>query len=226
MVKLWFDRVVAPLLFAVVASVASLLLVSRCGCATAVSAGPAKEEVRLSEYDHIFKEAGAAWGVDWVLLAAIARSESDFRHDAVSRSGAMGLMQIMPYVAARMGVTREELLDAQRNVALAAELLHNLHKMLRFNEGFSQQERLHFLLAAYNAGYGRVMDARRLTRHYGKNSGVWGEVAEYLKLLSKPEYAEHEVVKNGAFHGSRETIGYVRKTMRYYKRYQSRLKKV
>lgn len=56
------------------------------------------------KYAHIFRDCGAAHGVDPALLAAIADVESDFRPKAVSAKGAQGLMQFMPRTAANMGV--------------------------------------------------------------------------------------------------------------------------
>jgi membrane-bound lytic murein transglycosylase F len=106
MVKSWIWKALVPLLFAVVASAITISLLS----VRASAELSAEEKVLddnynfISAYDDIFKEVGAAWGIDWVLLAAIARSESEFRSDAISSSGAVGLMQVMPRVAANMGV--------------------------------------------------------------------------------------------------------------------------
>ena len=77
----------------------------------------------ISSYDAVFQTVGKKYGIDWLLLAAIARAESQFRFDAVSRAGAVGLMQIMPLVAHNMGYTREALFDIrmQRAALLAKE---------------------------------------------------------------------------------------------------------
>ena len=41
---------------------------------------------QISHYDMMFREVGGAYGIDWRLLSAIARVESQFRFDAVSKS--------------------------------------------------------------------------------------------------------------------------------------------
>ena len=91
---------------------------------------------------------------------------------------------------------------------------------VNFSQKFNKIERLNFILACYNAGYSRIADARRLTRHFEENAGRWSVVSTYLPLLAEPEYAEHEAVHGGPFHGSAETIAYVKAVMRVYKRYQ------
>ena len=182
-----------------------------------------EEQYLISSYDKMLQRVGAEYGVDWLLLSAIARAESEFRFDAVSRAGAVGLMQIMPSTAERMGYTREQLFDAEISAEIAAQLLHENNKMLHLPSNFDKVERLRFILACYNAGYSRIADARRLARYHDADANVWGVVATYLMLLSEPEYATHEVVQSGAFHGSDETIAYVAKVIHIYKVYRGRV---
>ncbi|QPF74408.1 lytic transglycosylase domain-containing protein [Roseateles sp. DAIF2] len=90
------------------------------------------------------REAAAAHGVDTELLKAIIAVESGYQRDAVSRAGAVGLMQILPEAA---GSSPERLLDARHNVQTGARLLARLIK--RFG-------RIDVALAAWNAGEGTV----------------------------------------------------------------------
>ena len=217
-----------PLLFVVTAGVLSVmatLLVSQPNREVWITEvqSEAQEPYLISQYDKLFQEIGGEYGVDWLLLSAIARAESEFRFDAVSKAGAVGLMQIMPSVARSMGYEREQLFDVQTNVAIAAQLLQENNAMLRLAEGFDETERLKFILACYNAGYSRVADARRLARFHEDNANQWGTVAGYLELLSEPEFAEHEVVQSGEFYGSEETIAYVGRVMRIYRNYRNRI---
>jgi membrane-bound lytic murein transglycosylase F len=95
--------------------------------------------------------------------------------------------------------------------------------MLRLGDDFDKGERLKFILACYNAGYSRIADARRLAEFHDENSEDWSIVATYLSLLAEPEFAEHEVVQSGAFHGSNETITYVNKVIHIYNMYCNRI---
>ncbi len=182
-----------------------------------------EKQYLISPYDELFQSVGEKYSIDWLLLSAIARAESEFRSDAVSKAGAVGLMQIMPSTAKSMGYEREQLFDAEISVEIAAILLHENNTMLHLPSSFDKEERLKFILACYNAGYSRIADARRLACYHEDNADEWRVVATYLALLSQPEYAEHEVVQSGAFCGSEETIIYVEKVLHIYKVYRGRV---
>jgi cell wall-associated NlpC family hydrolase len=91
-------------------------------------------------YEPLFAEAGARHGVDPALLSAVARAESGYNPNAVSRAGALGLMQIMPATAAGLGV--DPLDPAQAIDGAARYLAQQL-------DAFGSTE---LALAAYNAG--------------------------------------------------------------------------
>ncbi|MGQ0812292.1 MAG: lytic transglycosylase domain-containing protein [Nitrospiraceae bacterium] len=84
--------------------------------------------------------------LDPALLRAVIKAESDFRQDAVSRKGAVGLMQIMPKTAASLQVA--DPYDSLQNIRAGAHQLRRLLNRYRGN--------LSLALAAYNAGAQRV----------------------------------------------------------------------
>jgi len=91
---------------------------------------------------------------DWTFIHAISRQESQFDRQAVSRAGALGLMQLMPGTARdtarHLGMHQENLIlfDPQVNIALGASYFR---RMLNNYEGS------HVLaIAAYNAGPSNV----------------------------------------------------------------------
>lgn len=90
------------------------------------------------------------YGMDWKLVAALIRVESNFNPNAVSPKGAEGLMQLMPQTQKEMGV---------KNPFLPAENIRGgvgyLKKLLDVFQGD-----LELTLAAYNAGVGRVQAYR------------------------------------------------------------------
>lgn len=174
----------------------------------------------ISPYDKMLRVVGKKYGVDWLLLSAIANAESEFNPEAVSKAGAVGLMQIMPMVAKSMGYEREQLFDAEVSAEIAAILLCENNKMLRLPKSFDKAERLNFILACYNAGYSRIADARRLARHHSEDANQWSVVQKYLALLAEPQYYEQDIVRSGEFGGSEETISYVGKVVRLYGLYK------
>jgi soluble lytic murein transglycosylase-like protein len=99
-----------------------------------------------SEFDSIFAEAGERYGLDATLIKAVAYAESTFRPTVVSRSGAMGLMQLMPATAEALGVN--DPFDPWQNVDGGARYLSQLLDRFDGNALLA--------LAAYNCGSGRI----------------------------------------------------------------------
>jgi hypothetical protein len=97
-----------------------------------------------SPYAALFEQAGARYGIDPSVLAAVARAESGYNPNAVSPAGAQGLMQLMPGTARGLGV---DPLDPAQAVDGAARLL---------SDHLQQFGSLDLALAAYNAGPGAV----------------------------------------------------------------------
>lgn len=173
----------------------------------------------ISAYDNLIRNISEREGNDWRLMSAIAYHESRFTPDVVSRSGARGLMQIMPVVARQFKVPADEIADPETNVWLANKLLSKIMATLRFPEGTSEKDRMSIILACYNSGIGHVNDARRLARLHGENPNSWEVVSRYLQLKAEPEYYESEVVKCGRFTGSRQTLAYVKDVIGRYDTY-------
>ncbi len=174
---------------------------------------------KISVYDNMIRTISETEGHDWRLMSAIAYHESRFMPDLTSRSGARGLMQIMPSVARQFDVPTEQIADPETNIRLANKLLSTLAKMLRFPEGTPETDRMSIILASYNGGIGHVNDARRLARLHNENPNSWEVVSRYLELKSQPEYYENDVVKCGRFTGSRQTRAYVRDVIGRYDKY-------
>ena len=97
---------------------------------------------RAAQYDAIIERAAAAATLEPNLLRAIIVVESGFDSRALSRRGAVGLMQLLPTTASRFGVYN--LYDPRENVHAGARYLKFL--MDRFGHD------VRLALAAYNAG--------------------------------------------------------------------------
>jgi soluble lytic murein transglycosylase-like protein len=103
--------------------------------------GARNQPLRALPFGEAIRRAAARHGVDALLIAAVVEAESGFDPRAVSHRGAVGLMQIMPAVAAARNVGAERLTEPQLN----------LGQLLELYDGD-----LALALAAYNAGPGNV----------------------------------------------------------------------
>lgn len=173
----------------------------------------------ISTYDNLIRNISEEEGHDWRLMSAIAYHESRFRPDIVSRSGACGLMQIMPSVARQFDVPASQVINPEVNVRLANRLMTKIHSSLRLPKGTSERDCMSIVLASYNSGIGHVNDARRLARLHGEDPNSWEVVARYLTLKSDPAFYNSEVVRCGRFTGSRQTLAYVKDVIGRYDKY-------
>lgn len=106
----------------------------------------ASKTSKTTSLDAIFDKAAKTYGVDVKLLKAIAKQESNFQTDVVSKAGAQGIMQLMPATAKAMGV--KNAMNPEENIMGGAKLISQLLK--KYNGDIK------LALAGYNAGTGNV----------------------------------------------------------------------
>lgn len=161
-------------------------------------------------------------------LEAIYGQESSFGKNRRSRgiSGAAGDFQLEKNTAKRMGLTvtpkNDERFDVDNASAAAAKYLKTqdaifskktvLDKDLATSAVKNSSERKRFVIAAYNAGEGRIAKAQELANESGKNPAKWNDVKEYLESAG----ASPEKV--------REIIDYVDKIFEYESEFSKKSK--
>lgn len=94
------------------------------------------------QYDYHIAQAALAFEVPFSLIKAMIKVESDYNPVAVSRAGAMGLMQIMPENIKAFGISNP--FDPEENIMIGTQYFKSLFDRFKGN--------LSLALAAYNAG--------------------------------------------------------------------------
>lgn len=136
----------------------------------------------LPNYQPLFEKYADT--IDWQLLAAMAWQESHWDPHATSPTGVRGLMMLTRPTASSMGVS--DRLDPDESIRGGAQYLKYL--LSRLPVSIPEDEQIWFALAAYNMGFGHMLDARRLTEQQGADPDSWLDVKSRLPLLSQKKY--------------------------------------
>ncbi len=123
-------------------------------------------DIDVNRYDQIIKTAANKFNIDSALIKAIIKAESNFNHQAISRVGAQGLMQLMPATATALRV--DDAFHPKNNIEGGARYLRYLLNNYRGN--------LTLTLAAYNAGEKNVAK-------YNNNVPPFRETQNYIKRV-------------------------------------------
>lgn len=136
-------------------------------------------------YDGIINKLAKRYQIPSALILAMIRQESSFRPDAISISGALGLMQLMPptagYIAEKIGRPRpskQNLYEANTNIQLGSAYLDYLF--------VKHAEHPLVAIASYNAGPNRVkrwLPNNALPADVWVETIPWQETRDYVKLV-------------------------------------------
>ena len=130
-----------------------------------------------ARYSSQILAAARETSVDPALIHAVISVESGYNPSARSHAGAVGLMQLMPQTAKRYGVT--DRLDPAQNIRGGARYLRDLKVMFG--------NRLHLVIAAYNAGEEAVMK-------YGRRIPPYRETIAYVpKVMGHYQKLQYRV---------------------------------
>lgn len=174
------------------------------------------DENRREQFDKlaaVFEKYGQQFDIDWLLIAAQAYQESQFKQTARSNAGAVGVMQIKPTTAAGNPINIKGVeKDADTNVHAGVKYLRYLADQYFSDLKDDPANQTFFALAAYNAGPSRFKKLRAEAEKQGYDPNLWFGNVEWI--VGK--------------HISREPVRYVGNIYKYYvvfaqeqKRYQN-----
>jgi membrane-bound lytic murein transglycosylase F len=163
----------------------------------------------LPKYEKYFKEAGEAYGIPWMLLAAQSYQESHWKPEAKSHTGVRGMMMLTRDTAKLLKVKNR--LNVKESIHGGAKYFDMIKKLLP--KEVSDKNRLALSLAAYNIGLGHIYDAQGLAQKLNKDPYSWSDLKTVLPLLSQKKYYKN--LKYGYARGN-EPVRYVDAIQNYY----------
>ncbi len=152
----------------------------------------------------LIKRYADLYDLEWLMLTAQAYQESKLDQSKRSRSGAIGIMQVLPTTAADPNVNIPNIFEAEQNVHAGTKYLRFLRSRYFSSDEIAPVDRILFSFAAYNAGPRNIGRARQRAIAMGFDPNKW--------------FGNVEVVAARTI--SREPVVYVRNIYKYYIAYK------
>jgi membrane-bound lytic murein transglycosylase MltF len=159
--------------------------------------GAAAEQRALKKatdrYDPAFQKYSKRYfgiNFDWHVFKAQGMAESDLRPTARSRVGARGIMQLMPSTFSLIKTARPEFQSIDHpDHNIAAGIMHDRYLWTLYPTQ-TEEERLRFMFAAYNAGEGTIKRARSVALKEKLDAEVWSSVEQIAPKVKPWRYLE------------------------------------
>ncbi len=166
------------------------------------SATTMAEQKKFEAMLDLFRQRADQYGMDALLMMAQGYQESRLDQAAVSRAGAIGVMQVMPATGRQMNVG--DIRQLGPNIHAGTKYMHHLMEVYFPLEPADLVNRTLLTFASYNAGPSRIRRLRQATADRGRDPNVW---------FDNVEVSVAEVI------GS-ETVTYVSNIFKYYVAYR------
>lgn len=162
------------------------------------------EIVKFEKVAILFRKYGSRYDFDWLLLAALSYQESQLDHSKRSKSGAIGIMQVLPTTASDPNVGIKNIEELENNIHAGTKYLrfvvdrYCVKSMDNLNKGL-------FAFASYNAGPAKVQELRTEAEKKGLDPNVWFNNVEIVAARDTKGW---------------ETVQYVSNIYKYYIAYK------
>jgi membrane-bound lytic murein transglycosylase F len=151
--------------------------------------------IERDAYDDIFRKYTKRFfgpGFDWQYFKAQAMAESNLQPQAKSRVGARGLMQLMPSTYKEIKSASSQKMkaidDPDSNIAAGILFDRDLYK--RWQDHKVEDERMRFTFAAYNAGPGTILRAKKTAREEKLDEYRWKSMEIAAPKVQRWRYKE------------------------------------
>jgi len=164
----------------------------------------AEELRKFNAYAEYFKKYSAQYNFDYLMIGAQGYQESLFDQARKSQVGAVGVMQVIPKLAAADPINVPNVNDAEGNIHAGVKMLRNIADKYFNDPGIDALNKTLFTFASYNAGPNRIAHLRKKAEENGLDPNKWfGNV-------------ELQVAKDVG----QETVTYVSNIYKYYVAYK------
>jgi membrane-bound lytic murein transglycosylase MltF len=163
-----------------------------------------EEMEKFQAYVRYFKKYAAQYDFDYLMLVAQGYQESGLDQNRKNPSGAEGIMQVMPKLAAAPPINISNVDIAENNIHAGAKMLHNIAETYFKDDNLDATNKTLMVFASYNAGPSRILRLRKKAASEGLDANQWFGNVELV------------VAKDVG----QETVQYVSNIYKYYVAYK------
>jgi membrane-bound lytic murein transglycosylase MltF len=160
------------------------------------------EKAKFEKTVDFFRKYGGQYEMDYLLIMAQGYQESRLDHNARSKAGAIGIMQVMPATGKELKVG--DIRQVEPNIHAGVKYIRFMIDQYYKDEPMDRLNRGLFAFAAYNAGPNRIAQFRQLAAQRKLDPNVW---FNHVELIAAEKIG-------------RETVTYVSNIYKYYLAYQ------
>lgn len=167
-------------------------------------ASNALQNEEREKLEELFVAYGEKYEINWLILLAMAFQESGLDNTKISHRGAVGIMQVMPKTARDWYVDIDDVYDLESNIHAGSKYLRFIYDRYFDLPELSEIDKIHFSLAAYNAGPAKIRRMRVLAAKQGFDPNKW---FNHVEVIARKNI-------------SQEPVKYVANINRYFTIYQ------
>jgi membrane-bound lytic murein transglycosylase MltF len=166
--------------------------------------GNQRDAERFRAMVDLFRKYSDEYGFNYLMVTAQAYQESGLDNDVRSRSGAVGVMQMLPSTARDKNVGISDIQPLENNIHAGVKYMRFILDRYFADAEMDTLNRHLFAFASYNAGPSRIAGLRRKAEQMGLDPNQWRGNVEVV--------AAREI--------GRETVTYVANIFKYYTAYR------
>ncbi len=162
-----------------------------------------QEYQKFQRISEVFKQYGDQYGIDYLMVTAQGYQESGLDQSVRSKSGAVGVMQLLPSTAKDPNVGIPDITVEEKNIQAGVKYLAFIRSRYFDDPAMDTMNQTLMSLASYNAGPAKVNSMREKAASQGLDPNLWFNNVEVI--------AAREI--------GRETVQYVANIFKYYTTY-------